>query len=322
VVNNEITDPPLPPVVALMGPTAAGKTAIAMELVRRFPVGLVSVDSAQVYRGLDIGSAKPDPDTLASFPHALVDIREPEDSYSVADFCRDCEAEIRRLDAMGRLPVLVGGTMMYFKSMIYGLDAMPEADPDLRKAIGEEGDRRGWPAMHAELMQHDPVAARAIKVADRQRIQRALEVLRLTGHGPSRLRSHNRIPRLATCRLVVAPGDRHSLHQRIGQRLDAMLAQGFLSEVETLRQRPKLDPRSAAMRSVGYRQAWQYLDGEFDLSEFRSKATAATRQLAKRQLTSLRQMSRALWYDPDGSLTLNLVFRQVEGFLKRRGGPY
>ncbi len=316
------SDVPLPPVVALMGPTAAGKTGIALELARRFPIGLVSVDSAQVYRGLDIGSAKPDPDTLAAFPHALIDIREPEESYSVADFCRDCEAEVRRLDAIGRLPVLVGGTMMYFKSMIYGLDVMPQADPELRKAIGAEGDGRGWPAMHKELMQHDPVAARAIKVADRQRIQRALEVLRLTGQGPSHLRTHSRIPRLPTCRIVVTPGDRHTLHRRIGQRLDVMLEQGFLTEVETLRRRPKLHPRSGAMRSVGYRQAWQHLDGEFGLDEFRARARAATRQLAKRQLTSLRQMSRALWYDSDGSLTLNLVFRQVEGFLKRRGSLY
>ncbi|MFU8831272.1 MAG: tRNA (adenosine(37)-N6)-dimethylallyltransferase MiaA [Wenzhouxiangella sp.] len=314
-------DAPLPPVVALMGPTAAGKTAIALELARRFPVGLVSVDSAQVYRGLDIGSAKPDPDTLAAYPHALIDIREPEESYSVADFCRDCEAEIRRIAALGQLPVLVGGTMMYFRSMIYGLDAMPEADPELRQAIAAEGDRRGWPAMHAELIRHDPIAAGAIEVADRQRIQRALEVVRLTGQGPSGMRRHNRIPRLPSCRLVVTPADRQRLHQRIAQRLEAMLEQGFMDEVAKLRQRPGLDPGSGAMRSVGYRQAWQHLDGEFELDEFRARTKAATRQLAKRQLTSLRQMSRALWYDPDGSLTLNLVFRQVEGFLKRRGSP-
>lgn len=312
---------PLPPVVLLMGPTAAGKTAIALALARRMPVGLISVDSAQVYRGLNIGAAKPDADTLRECPHELIDLREPEESYSVADFLSDAEAAIERVSGSGRLPLLVGGTMMYFKALVYGLDHMPAADPALRAALAEEAADRGWASLHAELAAQDPAAAAVIRPSDPQRIQRALEILRLSGKGPSFWQSHNRIPRMSSLRLVVTPSDRHILHHRIDLRLNQMLEQGFLQEVEALRCRPELGPDSTSMRSVGYRQAWQHLDGFFDQARFLERAGAATRQLAKRQLTALRQFPDSLWYDPDRSLTIEMIYRQVEDFSKLCGKP-
>jgi tRNA dimethylallyltransferase len=311
----------LPPAVLLMGPTAAGKTAIALALARRLPVGLISVDSAQVYRGLDIGAAKPDAETLRECPHELIDLREPEESYSVADFMSDADSAIKRVAASGRLPLLVGGTMMYFKALVYGLDRMPAADPALRAVLAKEAAERGWVALHAELATHDPIAAAVIRPSDPQRIQRALEVLRLSGKGPSHWQSHNRIPRLSSLRLVVTPSDRHILHHRIALRLEQMLSQGFMQEVEALRTRPGLGPDSASMRSVGYRQAWQHLDGACDQAGFLELAGAATRQLAKRQLTALRQFPDSLWYDPDRSLTIEMIFRQVEDFSKLCGKP-
>ena len=311
--------PPLPPAIVLTGPTAAGKTAVAIALAERFEVDLISVDSAQVYRGLDIGSAKLDVAIRRRFPHALIDVCDPEQSYSAADFVRDCRACLDKSARSGRLPVLVGGTMMWLKSLIYGLDPLPSADSDVRRQIIEQAHVRGWAAMHAELARTDSLAAAAISPNDPQRIQRALEVVRLTGRGPTHFHRHNRLPRLATLRLVLTPADRHLLHKRIGKRLEMMLDNGFLDEVSTLRRRPGLTLDSASMRSVGYRQAWQYLDGRFDQQEFFDKAAAATRQLAKRQLTALRQFGCALWYDPDRSLTIKRVFKQVEQFSRQRG---
>jgi tRNA dimethylallyltransferase len=304
----------LPPVVLLMGPTAAGKTAVALALARRMPVGLISVDSTQVYRGLDIGSAKPDAATLQAFPHELIDLREPQERYSVADFLTDAEAAIGRVRESGRVPLLVGGTMMYFKALIYGLDQMPKSDPALRALIGEEAAEKGWPALHAELARHDPDAATIIRPSDPQRISRALEVLRLSGKGPSHWHRHNRIPRRSALRLVVTPASRQVLHDRIEVRLHQMLAEGFLEEVRMLRERPGLSEDMPSMRSVGYRQAWHYLDGDGDLPTFLGRASAATRQLAKRQLTALRQLSGSLWYDPDRRLSIDMIFRQVEDF--------
>jgi len=314
VGSSALSERELPPAVFLMGPTAAGKTAAAFALHERFPVELVSVDSAQVYRGLDIGSAKPDAATLARYPHALIDIRDPEETYSAAAFATDAEAEIRRIHAAGRWPVLVGGTMLYYRALLYGLDPMPPADPDLRRTLAAEAREWGWPALHAELAQHDPGAAAAIRPADTQRIQRALEILRQTGKGPSAHYGHNRYPRLNALRLVLTPRDRHILHERIARRFDEMLAQGFVAEVRRLRARTGLSDDHASMKSVGYRQAWEALDEGRKVAECRSKAVAATRQLAKRQLTALRRLPRTLWHDSLQERTIDLIFRQVGDF--------
>lgn len=297
-----------------MGPTAAGKTAAAFALHDRFPVELVSVDSAQVYRGLDIGSAKPDAATLARYPHALIDIRDPEDTYSAADFAADAETEIRRIHAAGRWPVLVGGTMLYYRALLYGLDPMPPADPELRRVLAAEARERGWNALHSELARHDPAAAAAIKPGDTQRIQRAIEILRLTGAGPSAHHGHNRYPRLNALRLVLTPRDRHILHRRIETRFAAMLELDFVSEVERLRARSGLSADHASMKSVGYRQVWAYLAGDCALEESRRQAVAATRQLAKRQLTALRRMPGTLWHDSLQKRTIDLILRQVGSF--------
>lgn len=304
----------LPPAVLLMGPTAAGKTEVALKLAERFPVGLISVDSAQVYRGLDIGSAKPEPECLERFPHELIDLRDPEQAYSVADFVADCRAAMQRISDRGQLPLLVGGTMMYFRALLYGLDEMPSADPGLRTQIEEEAEQRGWAVLHRELAQVDPDCAALIDPADRQRIVRALEILRRTGHGPSRLRRNNQIAVLKTLRLVLAPSRRHVLHQRIAMRFDRMLAEGFLDEIRALRERCDLHPGCAAVRSVGYRQAWAMMDGDFEPDQLSARVQAATRQLAKRQLTALRRMSRSLWYDPSSNGTIDGISRQVEAF--------
>jgi tRNA dimethylallyltransferase len=304
--------------VFLMGPTAAGKTAAAFALQDRFPVELVSVDSAQVYRGLDIGSAKPEAAVLARYPHALIDIREPEKRYSAADFAADAAAEISRIHAAGRWPVLVGGTMLYYRALLYGLDPMPSADKALRREIAAEAGRRGWQALHAELASHDPISAGAITSSDSQRIQRAIEILRLTGEGPSAFRAHNRTPRLATLRLVLTPRDRHILHRRIEQRFDEMLENGLIEEVERLRARPGLSADHTSMKCVGYRQVWAHLDAGDDLADCRKRAVAATRQLAKRQLTALRKMPGSLWHDSLRDRTIDLIFRQVGDFFAQQ----
>ncbi len=310
----------LPPAVLLMGPTAAGKTGLALALAERWPVDLISVDSAQVYRGLDIGSAKPDADTQAACPHALIDLRDPEQAYSAADFVADARAAMRRSQAGGRLPLLVGGTMMYFRALLYGLDRLPPADPAFRRSLTVRAARDGWGALHRELARVDPASAARIQPSDPQRIQRALEIHHLTGQVPSALRQVQPKPIFSSLRLVVTPAERHILHRRIEDRLAAMLEAGFLDEVRVLRDRPGLSADSASMKSVGYRQAWAYLDGGFDGQEFERRARAATRQLAKRQLTSLRQFTDGLWYDPCRRRTINRIFRQVEGFCRRQGG--
>lgn len=307
----------MPPAVLLMGPTAAGKTEVALRLAEQLPIGLISVDSAQVYRGLDIGSAKPGSECLERYPHALINLRDPEQTYSVAEFLGDCHAAMHRIAAAGRLPVLVGGTMMYFRALLYGLDDMPAADPVLRRAIEGEAERRGWAALYRELMLADPVSAKRIDPGDRQRIARGLEVLRRTGEGPSRWRQNNRTALLDTLRLVLAPARRHILHERIEARFDQMLEQGFLGEVRQLRERPGVHLGCPAIRSVGYRQAWEMMNGDFQAGELGARVKAATRQLAKRQLTALRRMSRALWYDPNGTSTISRVHGQVEAFRER-----
>jgi tRNA dimethylallyltransferase len=294
-----------PVAIALMGPTASGKTALAIEWAQRFDGEIVSVDSALVYRGLDIGAAKPDAGERASVRHHMLDLRDPWQPYSAAEFAADARAAIDDIVARGRLPILAGGTGLYFRALIEGLAPMPEADPEVRASITADAGSRGWAALHSELAAVDPEAGRRIHATDAQRIQRALEVHRVSGRSISdwqREPGHDRLP-LRVLKLAVAPGDRGVLHARIEQRFDAMLAAGFLDEVRVLRSLPPLQSHPApiglpALRAVGYRQAWEHLDGQTSAGEFRDRAIFATRQLAKRQLTWLRGELDARWFDP------------------------
>lgn len=278
-----------PLVICLMGPTAAGKTAVAVELARRFPVGLISVDSALVYRGMDIGTGKPGPEILAEVPHRLIDIREPWESYSAGEFLRDGRAAIAETVAAGRVPLLVGGTMLYFRSLWQGLSELPPADSEVRAAIDLRAAAIGWPALHAELARIDPLTAQRLHATDRQRIQRALEVHALTGV-PLSAQQGRALPAtdLRFLRIALIPENRRLLHARIEARFSEMLARGFIAEVEGLMQLPQMGVDCPAMRAVGYRQLWAMLAGDYDRAEAERRALAATRQLAKRQLTWLR----------------------------------
>ena len=287
-----------PPAIFLMGPTASGKTALAVSLVERFPLEIISVDSALVYRGMDIGTAKPDAATLARAPHHLLDIRDPTDAYSAAAFCDDARRLMADIVARGRVPFLVGGTMLYFRALLRGLDDLPRADAALRKELEAEAVARGWPALHADLAKVDPVTAARLAPNDSQRIGRALEIFQLAGTPMSALldRAQSELP-YRVLQLALIPSDRAVLHQRIAARFDAMLAEGLLDEVETLRRDYALRPDLPAMRAVGYRQAWAYLDGDIDMKALREQGIAATRQLAKRQLTWLRSWPDAVVLD-------------------------
>jgi tRNA dimethylallyltransferase len=291
-----------PPAIFLMGPTASGKTALACALAERFPVEIVSVDSALVYRGLDIGAAKPDATTLQRHPHSLIDIRDPSEPYSAAQFREDALAAMQSISARGRVPLLVGGTGLYFRALERGLSAMPSADRDLRERLRAEAERDGWPALHARLASADPEAAARIRPHDAQRIQRALEAIQLSGNTLTALHAlapaAGRLP-YRLLKLALIPADREALRERIAGRFDAMLAAGFLDEVERLRARGDLHPDLPAVRAVGYRQAWAYLDGACSEAEFRERAIHATRQLAKRQTTWLRSELDARGFDPD-----------------------
>lgn len=295
----------LPPAIALLGPTASGKSALALEWAQRLDGEIVSVDSALVYRHLDIGAAKPSRDELAQVPHHLIDVCDPWQVYSAAEFAAAARLAIEQILARGRIPILAGGTGLYFQALSQGLAEMPEADPGLRAEITADAAVRGWPALHAELARVDPVAAAKIKPTDPQRIQRALEVFRLSGRPISawqRAPMRQRLP-VRLLKLVLAPADRAVLHQRIARRFEAMLAAGFLDEVRALRAMPQMQAVAApldlpAVRAVGYRQAWEWLDGQGDAAAFRERAIAATRQLAKRQLTWLRGRPDLRWFDP------------------------
>ncbi|HET6906424.1 MAG TPA: tRNA (adenosine(37)-N6)-dimethylallyltransferase MiaA [Rhodanobacteraceae bacterium] len=310
-----------PPAIFLMGPTASGKTALACALAAGSPLRLVSVDSALVYRGLDIGAAKPDAATLARHPHALIDIRDPAQPYSAATFREDALAAMARITAAGAVPLLVGGTGLYFRALERGLSELPQADPDLRGRIAGEAQRHGWPALHARLAERDPQAAARIRPNDAQRIQRALEVIGLTGQPLSQQqgRTRARLP-YRLLKLALVPADRDSLRDRIARRFDAMLAAGFLDEVRRLRARGDLDPELPALRAVGYRQAWQHLNGETDAREFRDRAIFATNQLAKRQLTWLRSETDARVIDPARGDPLGFAADAVALFLGGRWG--
>ena len=281
--------------LGLAGPTASGKTALALALARRWPLEIVSVDSALVYRGMDIGTAKPSAAERAAAPHHLLDLIAPEQAYSAAQFVADARRLITEIRGRGRWPLLVGGTMMYFKALVDGIDEMPAADPVLRAAIDAEATSSGWPAMHAQLARVDPVTAARLAPNDSQRIQRALEVWRASGTPLSAL--HGRAQREAPVHdgalLALEPASRAWLHARIAQRFDAMLEAGFLDEVRGLRKNPALHPDLPSMRCVGYRQAWEALDAGDppDLAGLRERGVAATRQLAKRQITWLRSMA-------------------------------
>ena len=278
----------------ILGPTASGKSALAMALAKRMPVEIISVDSAQVYRGLDVGTAKPSADEQAQVAHHLIDIRDPEDPYNAACFVDDANRLIDQIRARGRLPLLVGGTMLYARALLLPFDDLPSADPAIRASLEADAAAQGWPALHARLATVDPISAARLKPTDAQRIQRALEVHAITGQplsrlqqgaAPSAARPDPRRPVLS-----LEPSDRAVLHRRIADRFDQMLAAGLVDEVRRLRSRPALTAATPSMRSVGYRQAWAMLDGELKASDWRDAGIAATRQLAKRQITWLRSL--------------------------------
>ncbi len=304
--------------IALAGPTASGKTAAALAIAREHDIEIVSVDSALVYRGMDIGTAKPSRAELDAVPHHLIDMRDPAQPYSAAEFAADAHRLVHEINARGRVALLAGGTMLYFKAWYEGLDAMPPADPAIRAELEAEAARLGWPALHAQLARVDPVAAARLAPADAQRISRALEVYRASGHpwsgfhGQRGANDANDTPLFA-----LEPVQRAWLHERIAQRFDAMLAAGFLDEVKALRARGDLAPNLPSMRCVGYRQAWELLDeqqahgGEFALGRLRERGIAATRQLAKRQLTWLRGMSERRVIACDAPDALRQLLAQV-----------
>lgn len=309
---------PDPPILALAGPTASGKSAVAEWLSERLPLELISVDSGQVYRGLDIGTAKPDRATRERCRYHLIDVVEPEQSYSAARFVQDAEAAIVAVRAQGRVPLLVGGTMLYLRAFERGLSPLPEADPALRARLGAELNRFGSRALHRRLAALDPLAAARIHPNDPQRLLRALEVYALTGRPLSALQRGGAARRRNLHAWVWAPSERAWLHARIAERFDAMLAAGLIAEVEALRRRPGLSPELPSMRTVGYRQVWAHLDGAYDRAELRDRAIYATRQLAKRQLTWLRQERRWTWIEADRPESPAKLARALEAVL--RGG--
>ncbi len=302
-----------PLAIFLMGPTASGKSALAMELVQRLPCDIISVDSALVYRGMDIGTAKPTATELALAPHRLIDLLDPAQAYSAADFCRDALREMAAITAAGRIPLLVGGTMLYYKALLDGLSPLPEADPQIRAQIEAEAQALGWAVLHQQLLQIDPVAGARIHPNDPQRLSRALEVYRITGKSMTELtqQSGTELP-YRTLQYAIAPADRALLRQRIAERFDAMLAQGFEAEVRTLFERGDLSPDLPSIRCVGYRQMWDYLAGVIDYEEMRYRGTVATNQLAKRQLTWLRGWSHPLtWLETGSQLNPDIILRDV-----------
>jgi len=283
-----------------MGPTASGKTDLAVRLCKRFPCDIISVDSALVYRGMDIGTAKPGAEKLARAPHRLIDIRDPEESYSAGDFVRDARAAMEEIFAHGRWPLLTGGTMMYFRALTEGIADLPAADEQIRRDIDHMADSVGWPAVHAELQSVDPVAAARINPNDSQRIQRALEVYRASGMTLTEWQRQAEVPAVDITYLKIALQiePRSVLHERIAVRLDQMLENGFLDELRALRARPGVSRDCSAMRSVGYRQFWNHLERECSFEEARDRALFATRQLAKRQLTWLRSEPSVFTVNP------------------------
>ncbi|MDP2228318.1 MAG: tRNA (adenosine(37)-N6)-dimethylallyltransferase MiaA [Moraxellaceae bacterium] len=297
-----------------MGPTASGKTALAIELASTGPYDIISVDSGMVYRGMDIGTAKPDATTLARAPHRLIDIRDPADAYSAADFRHDALTEMAAIAAAGRIPLLVGGTMLYFRVLLDGLADMPPADADVRARIAALAEAEGWPAVHARLAEVDPVAAARLGPNDSQRLSRALEVFEVSGRPLSVWHDEQRPPEALPydiTQIAIAPPDRTVLHQRIEQRFDAMLADGLVEEVARLRDRPDLHADLPSMKAVGYAQVWGHLDGHYDATEMRLRGIYASRQLAKRQFTWLRRFA-ADWHDGAQAGLADLLLKKQE----------
>jgi tRNA dimethylallyltransferase len=296
----------LPPAVCLMGPTAAGKTDLAVTLVEQLPMDIISVDSVMVYRGMDIGSAKPDSATLARAPHRLIDIRDPAEAYSAAQFREDALREMAEISGEGRIPLLVGGTMLYFRALLSGLSSLPSADAEIRTRLEAEAAVEGWASLHRRLADVDAAAAARIHPNDPQRIQRALEVYELTGVPLSDLQQQQQVDQPLPYRIIklaVAPAERSILHQRIAQRFEQMLREGLVEEVESLRQRGDLHLDLPALRAVGYRQVWEFLAGDIGYTEMVERGIIATRQLAKRQFTWLRsEPSLTLLDSLDGRL--------------------
>ena len=305
------------PVVCLTGPTASGKTAAALAIARVIPCEIISVDSALVYRGMDIGTAKPNAQELAAVPHHLIDIRDPTQAYSAAEFVRDATQLVSEIHARGNMPLLVGGTMLYLKALFDGLDAMPAADPLVRAALEAQAQAQGWAAMHAELAQVDPLTAARLHPGDSQRIQRALEVYRITGQPLSALHSRTASgahAASANTLISLEPTDRAWLHERIARRFDLMLRNGFMDEMNHLRARGDLRADLPSMRCVGYRQAWEALDGTLPMSELRDRGIFATRQLAKRQITWLRSMPQRQVVACDAPDAVDQVVRLAQKF--------
>ena len=297
-------------IISLMGPTASGKTAFAMELYDKYPIDIISVDSALIYRGMDIGSAKPTKQEQQKYPHKLIDICDPAESYSAANFRHDAIEEIEKSLSNGRTPLLVGGTMLYFKALIEGLSPLPAADNDIRQQIEEKANKLGWQAIHEELKKVDPVSAQRIHPNDPQRLNRALEVYLISGKSLTELtqESGEALP-YDIMQLAIMPEDRAELHQRIEQRFLQMLDQGFEEEVKTLMQRSDLHTNLPSIRCVGYRQMWEYLNGDTSYDEMVFKGICATRQLAKRQITWLRGWKQPItWLNQDNKDT---VFKHI-----------
>ncbi len=302
-----------------MGPTASGKTAVAFELTRRFPLEIVSVDSAQVFRDMNIGTAKPDAETLNRFPHHLIDLISPEEAYSAARFRSDALITIEQIRARGHIPLLVGGTMLYYKALLDGLAELPAADPEIRAGIDQLAATVGWPAVHAELARVDPITAQRLHPTDAQRLQRALEVFRASGTPMSQLlaQSQRERPPYRFLSIGLTPSDRSALHARIADRFDAMLADGLDGEVTYLRQKYQLSLDLPSMRCVGYRQAWEAQDGLIPASELRERGIYATRQLAKRQLTWMNNTLRPEYFDSLANDLSANVIRRVADFLSK-----
>ncbi|MBP7996760.1 MAG: tRNA (adenosine(37)-N6)-dimethylallyltransferase MiaA [Thiopseudomonas sp.] len=314
----------LPPAIFLMGPTASGKTDLALQLADALPCEIISVDSALIYRGMDIGSAKPNAEILQKYPHHLIDILDPAQSYSAAQFRDDALQAMADITARGRIPLLVGGTMLYFKALTEGLAAMPSADPEVRARLEQQAASEGWAALHTELQRIDPVSAQRIHPNDPQRLLRALEVWHISGQTMTQLRAKQSLEKqqlLASngahlpynvATFAIAPQQRSVLHERIAQRFQQMLEQGFIAEVEALRQRGDLHIDLPSIRAVGYRQAWAYLDGEYAYDEMIERGIIATRQLAKRQFTWLRSWDDVEWLDSLSCNKMSQVLKRLE----------
>ena len=308
---------PALPAILLMGPTGVGKTALAAGLVMRLPLEIVSVDSAMVFRGMDIGTAKPAPELLARAPHHLIDLIDPTESYSAARFVADSSRVMEEIRARGRAPLLVGGTMLYFRALQSGLARLPPADAAIRDRIERRAAQHGWPALHAELRRLDPAAAARVRPGDRQRIQRALEVIELTGRPISSQQREDLRGgvRDADLRLVLAPANRTQMGPRLAERFHTMMSDGLLAEVRRLHQRGDLHAGLPAMRLIGYRQLWAHLDGGTALDEAVDRAIIATRQLARRQLTWLRAEPGAEWFDSLGPALIDRLSARIKDWL-------